>query len=55
MIFNGSGKTRDELEYAVKHGVLVNIESMFDLYNITDAAKKVERNARLLLKIDPNA
>jgi diaminopimelate decarboxylase len=40
-IFNGNGKLPAELELAVQHGVLVNVDSEFDLENIAAAAKKV--------------
>lgn len=34
-IFNGNGKLPWELELAVEKGVLVNVDSEFDLANIT--------------------
>jgi hypothetical protein len=40
-IFNGNGKLPAELELAVQHGVLVNVDSEFDFQNIAAAAKKV--------------
>lgn len=40
-MFNGNGKLPAELEVAVKAGVLVNIDSEFDLENIRAAARKV--------------
>jgi hypothetical protein len=46
-IFNGNGKLPAELELAVSHGVLVNIDSEFDLANISAAAKKVGKAARV--------
>lgn len=33
-IFNGNGKLPAELELAVEHGVLINVDSEFDLANI---------------------
>jgi hypothetical protein len=42
-IFNGNGKLPAELELAVQHGVLVNVDSEFDFQNIAAAAKKVRR------------
>lgn len=44
-IFNGNGKLPAELELAVEHGVLVNVDSEFDLANIAAAAKKVRGGA----------
>jgi diaminopimelate decarboxylase len=34
MVFNGNGKMLHELELAVENGVLVNIDSEFDLEHI---------------------
>jgi len=42
-VFNGNGKLPAELEYAVQLGVLVNIDSEFDLRNIEAAARKARR------------
>lgn len=53
-IFNGNGKLPEELELAVEHGVLVNIDSEFDLENISEAAKKVGKPVRVMLRINPD-
>ena len=53
-MFNGNGKLPWELELAVSTGVLVNIDSEFDFANIVAAAKKVNKTARVLLRINPN-
>lgn len=53
-IFNGNGKLPAELELAVSHGVLVNIDSEFDLANISAAAKKVGKAARVMIRINPD-
>lgn len=53
-IFNGNGKLPKELELAVEHGVLVNIDSEFDLENIRLAAKNVGKPARVLIRINPD-
>lgn len=45
-VFNGNGKLPEELELAVSLGVLVNIDSEFDLENIRAAAHKVLGNSR---------
>lgn len=34
MVFNGNGKMQEELDLAVEKGVLVNIDSEFDLDHI---------------------
>lgn len=53
-IFNGNGKLPKELEMAVEQGVLVNIDSEFDLENIRLAAKAVGKAARVLIRINPD-
>ncbi|KAF6258687.1 diaminopimelate decarboxylase [Scenedesmus sp. NREL 46B-D3] len=53
-IFNGNGKLPAELELAVQHGVLVNVDSEFDFQNIAAAANKVGKTANVLLRINPD-
>ncbi len=43
-----------ELELAVKHRVMINVDSEFDLQNISDAAHKVGTAARVLIRINPD-
>ena len=52
-IFNGNGKLLDDLVLAAKDGVLVKIDSEFDLENIVEVAKIVERKFQVLLCINP--
>ncbi|KAG1660166.1 hypothetical protein FOA52_005266 [Chlamydomonas sp. UWO 241] len=53
-ILNGNGKLPWELELGVKTGVLVNVDSEFDFANVVAAAKKVNKPARILLRINPD-
>lgn len=53
-VFNGNGKTTDELEFAVECGCLINIDSEFDLEHIVSAAKKVGKPANVLIRINPD-
>ncbi|KXZ55005.1 hypothetical protein GPECTOR_3g169 [Gonium pectorale] len=53
-IFNGNGKLPWELELAVEKGVLINIDSEFDLQNIAAAARKTGKKAKVLLRINPD-
>ncbi|KAF5832992.1 DAP decarboxylase [Dunaliella salina] len=53
-IFNGNGKLPWELELAVDKGVLINIDSEFDFDNIKAAAKKLNKPAKTLLRINPD-
>ncbi len=54
LIFNGNGKLPKELEFAVENGVLVNVDSEFDLDNISAAAKATGKAARVLIRINPD-
>ncbi|MCY4402488.1 MAG: diaminopimelate decarboxylase [Candidatus Poribacteria bacterium] len=53
-ILNGNGKTLEELSLAVKHGVLINIDSEFDLQHIQQTAKKLDIPANVLIRINPD-
>ena len=53
-VLNGNGKLPWELELAAKHGVLVNVDSEFDLRNIAAAAKAVDKRVKVLIRINPN-
>ena len=54
MIFNGNGKTLPELTLAVKHGVMVNIDSEFDLRHIQQVAETANRSVQVLIRINPD-
>lgn len=53
-IFNGNGKTLEDLILAVEHGVFINIDSEFDLHNIVKAARSVGKRVPVLLRINPD-
>ncbi|KAK2078885.1 hypothetical protein QBZ16_002575 [Prototheca wickerhamii] len=53
-IFNGNGKLPADLEFAVQHGGLINVDSEFDLGNIAAAARRVGKRARVLIRINPD-
>ena len=40
-VLNGNGKTIAELILAAEHGVMINIDSEFDLEHVREAAKEV--------------
>lgn len=52
-IFNGNGKTMDELNLAVDQGVMINIDSEFDLEHISKAAGRLDKPTRVLLRVNP--
>ncbi|MBU2510624.1 diaminopimelate decarboxylase [bacterium] len=52
--YNGNGKTTAELSMAVLHGVMVNIDSEFDLQHIKKAAAETRKTANVTLRINPD-
>ncbi|XP_031478321.1 diaminopimelate decarboxylase 1, chloroplastic-like [Nymphaea colorata] len=53
-IFNGNGKTLEDLVLAAEAGVFINVDSEFDLENIVTAARIVGKNIPVLLRINPD-
>ena len=53
-ILNGNGKTLEELSLAVEHGVLINIDSEFDLAHIQQTIKHLGKPAKVLIRINPD-
>ncbi len=53
-ILNGNGKTLAELSLAIEHGVLINIDSEFDLAHIQQTAKDLDEPANVLIRINPD-
>ncbi|KAL3700307.1 hypothetical protein R1sor_018329 [Riccia sorocarpa] len=53
-VFNGNGKLQNELIFAVENGVLVNIDSEFDLEHIVKAGSVSGKKAKVLLRINPD-
>lgn len=55
IVYAGVGKRRDELEYALKVGVLMfNVESGEELHAIDRAAKDMRVQARIALRVNPD-
>lgn len=53
-VLNGNGKTIAELIFAAEHGVMINIDSEFDLAHVREAAQKVGKAADVLIRINPD-
>ena len=53
-VFNGNGKMLADLEFAAKSGCLINIDSEFDLENISAAAASAGKKVRVMLRINPD-
>jgi len=55
VVFAGVGKTADEIEYALKEGVLMfNVESSQELMLINDIAQKMGTRAPVALRVNPD-
>ncbi len=55
IVYAGVGKRRDEIEYALKVGVLMfNVESGEELLALDQAAKEMHTVARIALRVNPN-
>lgn len=53
-VFNGNGKTINELRLAVEKGVLINVDSEFDLRHIADVAAEQAKMTDVLIRINPD-
>lgn len=53
-VLNGNGKTIAELIFAAEHGVMINIDSEFDLEHVREAAREVDKVANVLIRINPD-
>ena len=54
LIFNGNGKTLPELRLAIEHGVLINLDSDFDLKHIGQLSETMDRTVKTLIRINPD-
>jgi len=54
VIFSGLGKTPEDIETAVKHGIfLFNVESLHELELIETAARKLNKEINISIRINP--
>ncbi len=55
IVYAGVGKRRDEIEYALKVGILMfNVESGDELHALNQAAAEMRSVARIALRVNPN-
>ena len=55
IVFSGVGKTRDEIEYAIKQKILlINSESLSEVLAIETAAKKLNKVVDIGLRLNPD-
>lgn len=54
IVFNGNGKTMEELEYALRSDILMfNVDNEGELENLQKLAKKIKKKARVALRVNP--
>lgn len=54
-VFSGVGKTKDELLFALQHGIdCINVESAAELYQLNALAQSVAKVAPISLRINPD-
>jgi len=54
VLFTASSKSPTELEYAVKHEAVINLDSMGDLDNLIAITDKMGKKARISFRINPD-
>lgn len=55
IIYSGVGKTREEIRYALKSGILMfNVESEAELHTIRAEAKRLKKRAPVSIRVNPN-
>lgn len=54
IIYNGNGKLRADVETAVLHNCLINVDSGFDLHLIVNVCLNIKRQARVLMRVNPD-
>ena len=55
IVYAGVGKTRDEIRYALKSGILMfNIESLDELRAINEVAGRMRKKAPIALRVNPD-
>jgi len=53
MIFNGNNKTRESLRVALRTGALINVDSFHELKMLQEEARRLNRTARLSIRVNP--
>jgi diaminopimelate decarboxylase len=55
IVFSGVGKREDEIEYALKIGILMfNVESSQELQVINDVAGRIKKRAAIAIRVNPD-
>ena len=55
IVFNGNGKTSEEMELALRSDILMfNVDSQPELFLLNEVAGKIEKRARIALRVNPD-
>jgi diaminopimelate decarboxylase len=55
VVFSGVGKTREEMQAALKAGILLfNVESESELWALAECAARLRKTARIALRVNPD-
>jgi diaminopimelate decarboxylase len=55
VVFSGVGKTRDEMQAALKAGILLfNVESESELWALAECAARLRKTARIAFRVNPD-
>ncbi|MEM2796009.1 MAG: diaminopimelate decarboxylase [Candidatus Hadarchaeales archaeon] len=53
IVFNGANKSQEELELAVKKGILINVDSLSELEKLEKISKRLNRLANICIRVNP--
>ncbi len=55
VVFSGVGKTREEIDFALRRGILLfNLESLAELDMLAHRARRLGRRARVIVRVNPD-
>lgn len=54
IVLNGNGKQLWEIELAIHHGCILNIDSEFNLTHTLEACSRLGKDARVFLRVNPD-
>jgi diaminopimelate decarboxylase len=54
IVFNGNGKQQWEIDLAIRSGVMLNVDSVFNLKQTIDGSKRANAPVNVLLRVNPN-
>lgn len=54
ILFSGPGKTKEALYVAIKHGIKISIESIYEVYLINTICNELNLSSNILIRINPD-